>query len=459
MVFIPRRIAYAYDSDEDMKEDSPVMAPINPRAPPIAGPRDPNIPLITNRTQSTSTGTSTTTSTTPQAQTNTIVNAPTNTSITDASTQTNGVGMGGFAINKIIPHKPDYEPLTETRTVRHTWEGYLSVNSICPYWVKADNSSSNQFSLQMNHIYRPIAGSFVAQVDTAPPTLGLSPKMAPGRNPHGSTNPNTRLNFPRKMVGDGANEDVGVIINNTPTYKNWYEKLYRFWTPISSKYKVTVSFNLRHGAGNGTGSNSSPMDFNGDILIGVWEESYVQSNQSDVKPFELQTVSATTNAIRTVKLGHKNLEKIKGIKWYSIGPMNNTGEKTNSHSVEITGTWKPGQRLGSVRNLTDIKQWYPVGTAPDPMWVEQSTFIFISNDYNTVSTSESNWVCVNCAIEMEWLIQYKDLKDKVKYIMEPTHGNQAVHLRYGIDDIQFPYPIQSHRKDPYLPAVPVYSTT
>jgi hypothetical protein len=445
-MIVPRNRGSGDDNDQEMEDVG-----VNPRAPPIAGPRDPNIPLISNRSKTTPVQAS---------NSNAVVPITNTTSTTTGLSDATAVGMGGFAINKIIPHKPDYEPLTETRTVRHTWEGYLSVNSIIPYWVKADNSASNQFSLQMNHIYRPIAGAFVAQTDAGPPALGLSPKMAPGRNPHG-TNGNARLNFPRKMVGDGANEDIGVIINNTPTYKNWYEKLYRFWTPISSKYKVTVSFNLRHGAGNGTGSNSSPMDFNSDILIGVWEESYVQSNQSDVKPFELQTVSATTNAIRTVKLGHKNLEKIKGIKWYTIGPMNNTGEKTTNHTVEITGTWKPGQRLGSVRNLTDIKQWYPVGTAPDPMWVEQTTFIFISNDYATLadSATEANWRCVNCAIEMEWLIQYKDLKDKVKYIMEPTHGNQAVHCRYGIDDIQFPYPIQSHRKDPYLPAVPAYSTT
>ena len=86
-------------------------------------------------------------------------------------------------------------------------------------------------------------------------------------------------------------------------------------------------------------------------------------------------------------------------------------------------------------------------------WTYELAAILISEK------TESNWVCVNCAIEMEWLIQYKDLKDKVKYIMEPTHGNQAVHLRYGIDDIQFPYPIQSHRKDPYVPPIPVYSVT
>jgi hypothetical protein len=441
-----------------MKEDIPMMRNMNPRAPPIYGPKDPTIPLVTNRTQSTSTST--------QASDSNAVVPYTNSIGIDAQTQTDGtgtaVGMGGFAINKIIPHKPDYEPLTETRTVRHTWEGYLSVNSILPYAVKSDNSASNQFSLQMNHIYRPVAGTLVAQTDTAIPSMGLSSLMAPHRNPNLAlaSNTNGRFNFPRKLVGDGANENVGAIINNTPTYRNWYEKLYRFWTPISSNYKVTVSFNLKHTSGNSTTSNESPVDFNGDILIGVYEESYVQSNQSDVKPFQLRTVAASTNAYRTVKLGHKNLEKIKGIKWYTISPMNANGEKQGNHTVTITGNWKPGQRLGSVRNLTDIKQWYTTGTTPDPLWVEQNTFIFLTNDYNTVKRdSEASWTCVNCAIEMEWIIQYKDLKDTVKFVMEPTHGNDAVHLRIGVDDVQFPYPIQSHRQTPYVPTVPAYSTT
>lgn len=435
-----------------MKDDTPIMAPIDPRRPPIYGPKDPSIPLITNRTQNTSTSSGT------QTDNSKAVVPYTNTTGTDAGTQTDGaVGMGGFAINKIIPHKPDYEPLTETRTVRHTWEGYLSVNGISRTAQK--DGVLNAFDLLLNHIYQPISCSFVAQTAANAPTFGLSTRQAPHRNSNAASanNPNSRIDFPRRMVG-GTTEDTGVAAYNTPTYKNWYEKLYRFWTPIQSSYKVTVSFNQKNNSGTGLTNAASPMDFNGDILIGVYEESYVNSNQSDIKPYSMQTVASATNAVRTVNLGHKNLEKIKGIKWYTISPFSTTGEKTNSHTVTITGSWKPGQRLGSVRNLTDIKQWYSVGSSPDPMWVENNSFFFISNDYNT-AFEPTSWVCVNVAIEMEWIIQYKDLKDKVKYLMEPTHGNDSVHLRYGIDDIQFPYPIESHRPTPYNPGVPTYSTT
>ena len=57
---------------------------------------------------------------------------------------------------------------------------------------------------------------------------------------------------------------------------------------------------------------------------------------------------------------------------------------------------------------------------------------------------------------MDWTVQYKDLKDDLKYKAEPAHGNNAVHLRYGIDDIQYPYPIENHRVTVYNPSVKPY---
>ena len=211
-------------------------------------------------------------------------------------------------------------------------------------------------------------------------------------------------------------------------------------------------------AAPGTNQNSDTTWFNGDILIGVYEESYVQSNQSDIKPYELETVDPVTNAPVYRRMAHKQLEKIKGVKWYTISNYKGTGEQTGKHTVTITGTWKPGKRLGSVRNLTDIKQWYPTGASPSPMWNENATFFFITNDYNAVANETSSWACVNCHIEMNWMIQYKDLKDGIKYCAQPTHGNSAIHLRYGIDDIQYPYPIENHRNTLYKPN-PTYSTT
>jgi hypothetical protein len=382
----------------------------------------------------------------------TVRDAMANLPVVNVDAQATTGGQGGFAINKIQYHPPDKNFITETRTVRHHWEGYLSINGI----GKTPQISStviNGFDLILNNIYQPISVSFVPQLSQTP-VAGPSVRQAAAHNPTDPTSWNARTNFPRRMVGTSSSTDLtldtGVAQHNHPTWRYWYEKMYTYWAPLSCNYKVTVSFN-NFFPSVASGENQTTTSYNSDVIIGVFPESYVQSNQSDIKPMTIDTTIGNVPTNKSV--GLKQLQKFKGIKFYRISNPRQIGDKQN-HTVTITGSWKPGDRIGSVRNLTDIKQWYPTGAPPSPTWVENDSFVFLNNDFTTVEGLQNN---VNVHVDMNWIMQYKDLKPSIKYVAEPTHGNNAVHLRVGIDDIQFPYPLENHNDAPYAPAVPTYS--
>jgi hypothetical protein len=370
---------------------------------------------------------------------------PTNASSGDKTS----VGIGGFGINAIIPHKPDYQPFTETRTVLHEWEGYCSVNNI--QRTSEVGSVVNGFDLILNHIQQPFVGTFVKQTDGSPPTFGLSVKAAPHRAA-GQPSYNARRDFPRRMIGATADKEVGLSVFNHPTWKWWYEKMYNYWTPLSCNYNVTVAFNNFQTDSLGSSDTLANTARNMDVIIGVYEESYVASNTSDIKPYSITTANLD-NTKTAKKIGIKQYEKIKGIRWYKISNPKSSA-RTGDHVVTISGTWRPGERLGSIRNIQDMKQWYTTGTPPDPLWNENVSFVFLESDYTGCATT--NGPNVNCRIEMQWVIQYKELNQKIKYKAEPTHGNDAIHLRIGMDDIQFPYPVENHCDGLYNPTVPTY---
>lgn len=371
----------------------------------------------------------------------------------DAQTQTTETGnQGGFQINPIVPHKPDSNPFTETRTVRHLWEGYFACIKIddTPALSTTD-PSGNKFGLTLNHVYQPVVATLRNTGTTL--TKGLSNKQAPQEG--GVTSYADCVDFPRKCHGaDAVDKNLGVMDFNRPTWVTWYNKLYRFWAPIETKYKVTIGFNNYQGSST---SSSALANRNCVVYIGVYPQSYVASNTSDIRPLTTNVPTTTTGngAPQPKNLTKKGFEKFKGMKWYKISSNRYNGEIDDT-IVTITGLWKPGMQIGSVRNLTDIKQWYPTGTEPSPLWQEQHQFVLMTSEFNNANPVQN--VSVNCHVELEYIIQYKDLKDAVKYVSQPTPGNEAIHLRPGIDDIQYPYPISNDiASGRYEPNVPTYA--
>jgi hypothetical protein len=357
--------------------------------------------------------------------------APTDGQVGGGSGGANGeapqLGQGGLAVPGYEFHQPDSSPWTETRTVLHHWEGYLSCNEL------SNKIDLNRFSIVQNNPYQAIAAELVAAnrsgVNGGAEGIGNGLAVA--------SQVDSRLVFPRTVRGSGgATINEGLTSPTTATWVKWYEKLYRFYATLECNWEVTFWYPL---SGN---SNENTKE----AVIMWWDQSYVQNNQSDIRP--VLTSRVVANVPSTVTPGEEHLKSWKGIKSARITNKTNN-DPTRKNKITIKGKWTANDAPGSVRNIADIKQWYNTGAAPSPNWIESTLFAIVRD---AESYGENR---VNCKITVDKVVQYKDLKDGVKYAGQPVHGNNAIHLRPGIDDIQYPYPRESD-SELYNPAVPAY---
>jgi hypothetical protein len=381
-----------------------------------------------------------------QANTNNAL-VPYNAPQSNAQTQTENSGAnpkGGLNFTQIKDHAPEKSPFTETRTVLHEWTGYLSMNGISKTLMLAEAPSpENAFYINMNNPYNVIEGTLVGQAVGLSPIFGISCTQSAESATYNlaGSDTNSRVNFPRRLVGEtNFNEptEAGVIQGAFPTWLRWYQKMYRYYHVIEANYKITARYANYNSSGNAEGTAKR------DAFIAIIPESYTADNNSDITPSQIVSVDASGNQIIRM-IGLHQLKKFKNVQLHPMDNPKNVS-KDCKDTVVITGSWKPGQREGSVKNLEDIKQWYPVGAPPSPAWNERIKVAAISG---TDATAVSN---INLKIEVSYKIQYKDLQEIIKYAPSPTWLGEAVILRCGIDDIQFPYPVENHLQAPYNPA-------
>lgn len=374
--------------------------------------------------------------------TSAVANVPVN-----ANAVVDGPSPGGaLQYTSIKDHPPEKSPFTETRTVVHEFTGYLSLNQISKTMklVEGENSVEQAFYVNLNNPYFIVEATFVGQATNATPTFGPSVTMSKesltASNP-GTANMNVRDNFPRRFVGTtnvGTDNESGYTQANWGTWTRWFQKQYRYYHVMETNYKITFEYANVNSAGTAEATAKR------NVYVCYYPESYVQDNQSDIVPNQILSVSPTgTEVVKMI--GLHQLKKFKGVKIQEVqNPKNVSMESKNGTTV--TGTWKPGMREGSVRNIQDIKQWYPVGAKPSPTWAERMKFVAIS------AADSVNWGSLNVKIEVSSKVQYKDLKEDIKYCAAPTHIDRALKLRAGIDDIQYPYPFENHLAAPYNPA-------
>lgn len=419
---------------EDNDDDVPVM-----ETPPTTRPRtDQNVPPVP---RSTSVAQLTGTSAAP-AGANAIANTG-----------------GGIIYTPIQDYPAEGQLFTETRTANLKWEAYFSVHN-CGRQLKAPgtNSVNNAFSITLNHPYQPL----VAVLNTSTVTRnreassaivsGLSAYPATQKwdqaGPHlqrsltGGITEN--VYFPRQLIAETptGNTDIrtnyvnGTVQLSRPTWLAWYEKLYEYYHVLESRYVVKI----KHTAAYDSTRGNLAMNSDSGVLIGVHPQSYVHNNISDIYPEEVEVPDdAGTIATRSVTVDQA--QNFKNLKWYSVeAPHANKG-----NTITITGNWKPGDITGSVKNADDIKQWYATGAEPSPMWHEQHVFwLFCKGEVQELPA-------VDVHVSVEYKVQFKDLKQIVKFAPEPTHSSQNVDLRIGIDNVQFPYSWNAHRTSIYDP--------
>lgn len=427
-----------YEDNEN--NDTPMTAPSNitpgESAPPRIRPRitDPPVPRSTSAAQMTGTSA-----------------APA------GADEVTGSG-GGLIYTSIYDYPAEGQLFTETRTANLKWEGYFSVHN-CARALKAGAATSmaNSFAITLNHPYQPlvatlntgsvtknrdVSGSIVSGLSAYPATQKFDQAGPHLQRTVGATT--EYIYFPRQLVcetpttaGDYRQTYIdGTVQLSRPTWLAWYEKLYEYYHVLESRYVIKI----KHvGAFDSTRGNLA-LNSDAGVLIGVHPQSYVHNNISDIYPEEVQVPDNAGN-IQTRSVTVDQAQNFKNLKWYSVDPPH--ADKGNI--TTITGNWKPGDITGSVKNVEDIKQWYATGAEPSPMWHEQHVFwLFCKGEVQELPA-------VDVHVFVEYKVQFKDLKQIVKFAPEPTHASQNVDLRIGIDNVQFPYSWNAHRTSIYDP--------
>jgi hypothetical protein len=309
------------------------------------------------------------------------------------------------------------------------------------------------FSIVLNDpttTFQPFGG-MVAQTPNSGCTRGVSCHMAP----HDNNNGGTLLTFPRTMTNPSGG------FNGVPkcrmTWIEWYRKCYKYYHVCQTEVKITIT-HAHTSVFKSDDPNWGQTDRT--VAVGYYRDS-LSGDVADNTPYSTSAVPTETNGrTTTTYYGLANFEKFRGIEWkYVTNPMNGSSLHQGGHTQVITHKWSDQNPSKNIKNLDTNKQWYPTGATPSSSWSptpamkEELRLMFIRGPKATGGGS------VNCKIEVTQLVQWKDLRPDLRYVDQPTHGDYAIHLRPGIDDVQLPYPSRTHRRTDYMPDVPVYPTT
>ena len=267
------------------------------------------------------------------------------------------LGAGGLNIPAYEQHKPDTLPWTETRTVRHEWECYFSVNRIKKKITYTDKD--NIFVARQNFPFSPSNSNLTVQ-----PTTGTRDDVVTGLSQVVAYNGQAdRFHFPRRWP-DGTTQMSGYA-----EWTQWYKKLYNYWAPLESEWTMVVrwgDFRVGNDARMVTEDNS--------VIIAVWEDTYLQTNTSGIVPWSItdrgvaENTTTTAGTVGTVHVGPTHMKDFKNIKFYKLSGPKEAKSNYGDIACVIKGKWKNGQKGGVARNVSDIKQWYPTGAGSmDPL--------------------------------------------------------------------------------------------
>ena len=373
-------------------------------------------------------------------------------------------------LNYTMPsdHAPEGQMLTNTRTALLKWEGYLSINRICTH-LKENQGENNAFDIRLNHPYFPLDTNFIdlsEQLSKTGPSVfrakAVLNQMPNVSTPATASTGNVKsvkgrgILFPRQIVA--TSDPVGVtdfydkkIVGRSGpqrcAWSSWYDKIYDYYHVLEANYVVTIEH------ASNSASDRQP------VLIGVHEEAYVENNPNDIWPYSMAYPNAEGQPARdSVSMSVEQAKRFKGMRWYKL--ENRLNATLQPWKLQIRGNWTPGSIEGSVKNLDDIKQWYPTGQAPAPVWEELHGFwFFLADDTFAAAGTGTNtqaqnanldmlYPAVNVKVEVEYKVQYKGLKTPLHFAAEPSRDGDCVKLVFGPDNCQFPYPTDAHQHAP-----------
>ena len=252
--------------------------------------------------------------------------------------------------------------LPETHTAIIPWTTFVSYGFL-------DHDAPLQLQLRMNAIWDMMANSV-----TTLASAGTIAAKAFHTRPVGPGGVNTALMTFPQTPSTGATEQ--------PQWRNYFAALYDYYTVLSCKYRITINHttNVR-----GT-----------DAIVGVQFDTY-----SD-------TATTTGNVMPQTKL----IEALhyKGINWKVIRAATSENNSDTALTV-IEGVYKPGQAKRNIIDDGDVKTWTATGTT-----LPNLKEILTLNLWKApLSYGIPDNICGNIQIELQYIVQFKDLKQQARY--------------------------------------------
>lgn len=190
-------------------------------------------------------------------------------------------------------------------------------------------------------------------------------------------------------VGPGGVNVTGVTFPQTPVngaterpqWRDYWANFYGYYTVLGCKWKATIV-------------NSSNTR-GGDIEVAVQYDSY-----SD-------TTTATGNVMPVTT--YAETKAFKNIEWHVARAS--TSESNYTQPTVISGEYRPGTIGRNIVNDGDVKTWTAVGTTL-PTLKEILTINFFKAGLNYASAANT---CGNVCVELDYIVQFKDLKQQAIY--------------------------------------------
>lgn len=172
-----------------------------------------------------------------------------------------------------------------------------------------------------------------------------------------------------------------------PQWRDFWVRLYENYTVLGCKWKVTI-INVNNARG-------------ADIECAVQYDSYSDTN-------------GTAGNIMPLA-NYNEVKAFKNIQWYRAEAATNENQEANNTMV-ISGTYKPGMISRNIKNDGDVKTWTAVGTTL-PNLKEILTLNFYKAGLNYSTTANTAF---NMCVELDYIVQFKDLKEQARYPSSKT---------------------------------------
>jgi hypothetical protein len=165
---------------------------------------------------------------------------------------------------------------------------------------------------------------------------------------------------------------------------DYYQELYQFYTVLGCEYDITIE-NLHH-------------QNNIDAIIGLVESG-------SHKPPMAATVGTVKGAVDVYQaLAWKH------VRWNRLN--SGSGQR---NITKFKGVYRPGDHKREVIDDDNVKTWIPVNSSPSLK--EDLSLMCYGHPQMAQATSVTTGAILNIYIQLKYIVQFKDLKDPLQFII------------------------------------------